>query len=247
MAFLCGSGNGDTFDIADSSVMDFALPMSFHTHINIASTNDPQRIGWKRGAVSAGGWGWSLRDPGTTKHRMTVFGVADLDGDDIGTTGWHGIGFTVSAAGAWSFWTNGVAAGTGSGLTAGTNDTGDFMIGTSQSSDNSRGTGTLTEFADWAKWNVLLDAAQMAALGKGYSAAFFPNGRQIWIPGIRDYVELQGDVAITESGTNTRTPGPRIIYPTSVLPVNGIVGAGAPAGSALPQIVSSQYQMAGSA
>ena len=85
------------------------------------------------------------------------------------------------------------------------------------------------DLAEWAKWDVAFDAGQRAALTAGYSPAFFPNARTWYVPMLRDFVEIDNNIAITNNNGVTVVAHPPMIYPASqIMPFAPVVAA--PAG-----------------
>jgi hypothetical protein len=68
--------------------------------------------------------------------------------------------------------------------------------------------------AEFAVWNRILTTAEVAALSKGFSALFFPNGLVEYLPLIRDTRSYKL-AAATVSGSVTVAPEhPRLILPS---------------------------------
>jgi len=88
--------------------------------------------------------------------------------------------------------------------------------------------------AEWAKWNVILTAAEAATLGKGYSPLFIrPNSLLAYIPLIgrnSPETELIGGLSGTVTGA-VNIAHPRIIYP-SPAQIRRFGAAAPPAGGA---------------
>lgn len=112
---------------------------------------------------------------------------------------------------------NGVLKATSASFATGTlATTNTWKIGRRSDFDAEYWNGEIAECAWWN--NVALDAAQIAALGSGYSPLFFPKGLDFYMPIIgRSSPEIELTQAL--NGTLTSAPPvhahPRIIYPTS--------------------------------
>jgi hypothetical protein len=114
-----------------------------------------------------------------------------------------------------------------------TTTSGAYALG-NRASDSARNwDGMLAEFA---VWDVILDAAEAAALGKGLSPLLIrPASLVEYIPMIRDNVSFRR-AAPTVTATGIQ-PHPSVIYPGGLRVFQGVVGAGdgeeALAGSAM--------------
>jgi hypothetical protein len=103
-----------------------------------------------------------------------------------------------------------------------TNTSGAYSLG-NRASDSARNwDGMLAEFA---VWDVILDAAEAAALGKGVSPLLIrPASLVEYIPMIRDNVSFRRSApTVTATGIQ---PHPSVIYPGGLRTFNGVVGAG---------------------
>lgn len=65
---------------------------------------------------------------------------------------------------------------------------------------------------EFGYWNRILTAGEAAALAKGYSPLFFPNGLIGYFPMLRNNIAIKGSY-INESGS-AQFEHPRIIYPS---------------------------------
>lgn len=79
-----------------------------------------------------------------------------------------------------------------------------------------RGTGTDrvsdAQFAEFAIWNRILTASEVAALADGYSPLFMSNSLVLYCPLVRNIVDFKN--AVPTAVGNAITVHPRIIYPT---------------------------------
>ena len=103
--------------------------------------------------------------------------------------------------------------------------------------------------AEFAFWDVVLTAGEAATLGARYSPLFVrPSNRVLYIPLIREVVELEQGIALTLAGASV-VAHPSIIYPTQ--PISGFAAAAAPsaadpvAGLALLGAFANQSYQAG--
>jgi len=86
--------------------------------------------------------------------------------------------------------------------------------------------------AEFAIWNRILTADEVSALGAdNFSPLFFPIGLVLYIPLIRELVELSGGVALTNT-ESVAIAHPRIIYP-SPAQIRRFGAAAAPEAAAL--------------
>lgn len=86
--------------------------------------------------------------------------------------------------------------------------------------------------AEFAIWNRILTAGEIAALGAdNFSPLFFPIGLVLYMPFIRELVELSGGVALTNT-ESVAIAHPRIIYP-SPAQIRRFTTAAAPAAGAI--------------
>lgn len=92
-------------------------------------------------------------------------------------------------------------------------DTTDLAIGNRVNADNARACNAYQ--AEFAIWNRVLSAGEIAALAKGYSPRFFPSGLVFYVPmlGTTNEPSLMTGTTATVTGT-TETDHPRIIYPS---------------------------------
>lgn len=66
--------------------------------------------------------------------------------------------------------------------------------------------------AEWASWDRALSTDEIAALAAGYSPACFPLDRKWYVPMVRDYVERDKALTVTNNGSIV-VDHPPIIYP----------------------------------
>ena len=86
-------------------------------------------------------------------------------------------------------------------------DAGDWKWGNNQY-DSAAWKG---DMAEWAKWDRLLNSAEIAGLVAGYAPSCYPDSLKFYIPMIRDYTEIKAGVTVTNNGS-TVVEHPRIIY-----------------------------------
>jgi hypothetical protein len=66
--------------------------------------------------------------------------------------------------------------------------------------------------AEIGMWDVALTAAEIAALGKGYTPKLIrPTALRLYVPIVRDVVDVRGGLALTTTGTSVSVH-PRVIY-----------------------------------
>lgn len=68
--------------------------------------------------------------------------------------------------------------------------------------------------AEFAIWDHIMSAPEITALSKGFAPAFFPNGRVMYYPLLRDLVDRH-NAAPTITGTPIVQPHVPIIYPAA--------------------------------
>lgn len=126
-------------------------------------------------------------------------------------SGWfHAAGVFASTANRLTY-TNGVA-GTADLSLRNTSDINDTMIGIYSSGSGAIQGNVGHQIAECAIWNAALDAAEIAALARGYSPSLIrPASLVFYAPLIRDAVSRKGG-SLTVTGT-TVADHPRIILP----------------------------------
>jgi hypothetical protein len=78
--------------------------------------------------------------------------------------------------------------------------------------------------AEYVQLSRALTPDERAAHHAGFSPPFFP-GRAVYVPAIRDYIELQAGIAVTNNGS-TVIEHPAIIYPAGPYIIQAPVAAG---------------------
>jgi len=101
---------------------------------------------------------------------------------------------------------------------------GTLYIGNRGGGTQNRGfPGSLAEFA---KWDRALSTAEIAALVKGFAPTHFPSSLKVYIPMIRDYVEVVNRLPVTNT-SSTVGAHPRIFYPNKQPRVYAVPSLGA--------------------
>lgn len=176
------------------------------------------RIATKRTSDASGGWLFFTDGTMSLGFQTVVASVADANNrgaaNSITANTWQHVWVQYSNSGdkLGHIYVNNAeisyATNTAGVLGPGSDADGNLYIG-NQAADDRTLDGYL---ADVAIWNVIPPASTRAALALGYSAAFFRAGRIVFMPLIRDEIDLGGNV-VTVTGVRNAQPHPRMIYP----------------------------------
>ena len=180
--------------------------------------------------IDLGGAMWVQVGSGTTntfkgQYRDVTVGFPQINGsaNRVGTGLFHGV-YTNDPGGAGQeLFEDGVSTATGSDTDA--IDYGQSAltrIGQSSGGADGDFDGRIFEVGIWGR---VLSDAEISALAKGYSPAFFPNGLLLYLPLVRDVYDALGGKAVTDNGTTFFDHPRGIIYPTVPIVGRAIGGA----------------------
>lgn len=204
----------DYVSVPDRANIRIQRPFSGSMWIKRNATSENDLLLSKR---ESGGFGLEVL-PTTNLLSLVYFTVAQYDSTTgiSGGTGWQHVGFTINATTTLKFYNNGAQLGSNvtAGVPAAEGSPQPLVLGVKQ---NTSGGGIFSssdiEIAEAALWAAELDAAEMAALGKGFAPSLIrPQSRTLYLPLVREPRELHGGSA-SLSGTVNVTPHPRVFYP----------------------------------
>lgn len=181
-----GGAGGRLFDKREGSDAQVVLIYNPNPNPNNAYNFD---VVWSGGTAS---WRFPRPAGGVWAHILVTYDGGSSANDPLAYV--DGVSQTVTEA-------------TGPSGTLNTN-TSRYIVGNRANDDARNWNGRLCEFAIW---NRILTTAEISALAKGYSASFFPNGLQEYIPLIREPVSYR-QAAPTLTGGSVQNH-PKIIYP----------------------------------
>lgn len=206
-------------------------PMSLFARIKRNAAGEIDHFFWKR--TVNGGFG--LFSPGGNGLTFTFFNVADVSASvGLGaSTDWMALGVSISASGLLRFYLNGAQLGADRSIAAPANDVGGpLYIGARTNFDGNPDGGSDFTVADAAMWTAELSADDFAMLAKGYSPLFVAKPLSLYLPLVRDPINLAGPSAVF-AGTVTIVDHPRVIPPWIGWTAGvGTGSAAAPSGSA---------------
>lgn len=170
-------------------------------------------------ARSTGNGGFRINVTGTTMlaQRVDDTGAASTSAsttvaNTVGTW-YHAAGVFLGSGSNVTGYING-AAGTPATNTGSTLSTLDRLVIGTRFSAGSPGLYFDGDIAEVGVWNAALNADEIAGLAKGFACRFARPSALVWYSRlIRNAMDIRGGLVITNNGTATASPHPRIIYP----------------------------------
>lgn len=198
-----------------------AMTVSCHLYPQTTGEGGTGRIVNKRNVTvgtADGGGGWIFFTDGTASLGFQTISSAPAAlasqrgaANQITLNAWSRVALTYNDAGdrKGHIYVNGTeisySTDTAGGAAPGDESSGDMVIG-----NNTDQTRTFDGYmAELAIWNIVQPAEVLAALAAGVSPAAFPRNRVLYVPMIRDVIDLHGN-AITASGTHNVIDHPRV-------------------------------------
>ena len=224
-------GTNDAVSLADNAALtlpdaDWTISGWFKLTTITYPADDPRILQW--GTSGANTIVLAFGTAGTDIDKIylssqdadTTVITADPGGNFSADTNWHNIIVQRSSTTVTVYLDNSSIASVSNASYDAVNNADSFYLGNGAAL--ARPFGGL--MAEWAKWDVALDASQRASLVSGYSPSFFKTSLMWYVPMIREYIETKTGIVITNSGTIV-ADHPRIIYPSSGFNTKGITAA----------------------
>ena len=214
MAFLFASASSQYLSAAAAPVTVEPLTISLWYRVASTPTN---RMAFSL-ARSTGNGGFRLNITGTTMlaQRVDDGGSPVTSSTTVANTvgtWYHAAGVFLGSGSSITGYINGVAGtpATNTGSTLSALDR--IVIGTRLAA-GSPGLYFDGDIAEVGVWNAALNADEIAGLAKGFACRFARPSALVWYSRlIRNAMDLRGGLVITNNGTATPSPHPRIIYP----------------------------------
>jgi hypothetical protein len=215
MAFLFASASSQYLSVASTPVTVEPLTISLWYRVASTPTN---RMAFSLGR-STGQGAFRINVTGTT---MLAQRVDDTGGPNASSsttvantvgTWYHAAAVFLGSGQNVTGYINGTAGtpATNTGTTLSTLDR--LVIGTRLSA-GSPGLYFDGDIAEVGVWNAALNADEIAGLAKGFACRFARPSALVWYSRlIRNAMDIRGGRIITNNGTATPSPHPRIIYP----------------------------------